>query len=93
MSDKPGITMARAVIDEGAFRELVAGRSVRLPTGTRGQFVELILSDIGFSRMADAIADAKADALAAQWGKADQQREQTSWHFPKSKFPPWRPKT
>ena len=50
MSDEAG----NFTIDEAQFRELVAGRSITL--GWHG----VILADIGFDRMAVALADAGA---------------------------------
>jgi hypothetical protein len=50
----------RAVLDEAVFRELVAGRVVKLELNTGGH-VELILRDIGWARMLQAIEDAKEE--------------------------------
>jgi hypothetical protein len=50
----------RISLDETDFRDLVAGLVVRL-VGHDGSPVELILSDIGWTRMTDAIAAARAD--------------------------------
>ena len=58
--------MIRAVIDQDAFEKLVAGKTVKISggaSGTAGRIeqsfhvveVELILSDIGFQAMIDAI--------------------------------------
>jgi hypothetical protein len=47
----------RVRLDEAGFRELVAGKVVRLVT-TDGTGVELILADIGFDRMELALTDA-----------------------------------
>jgi hypothetical protein len=47
----------RLILDEEAFRELVAGKVVELMTTTNTP-IELILSDIGWSRMLIAIEDA-----------------------------------
>jgi hypothetical protein len=44
----------RIVLDEGQFRDLVAGRVV----ADRRRGVEIMLADIGFARMAQAIAEA-----------------------------------
>jgi len=54
-------TMLRIVLDETAFRDLVAGKAVRLEaTNPEGPpaLVGIILSDIGFERMLRAIRDA-----------------------------------
>jgi hypothetical protein len=55
----------RAKIDEQAFRELVAGKVVRLETPRYGAeiAIEVILEDIGWGRMLDAIANAVAEQL------------------------------
>jgi hypothetical protein len=59
--------MIRLALDEAAFRDLVAGNVVKLRT-TTNLSVELLLSDIGWSRMLtaveDAIRTAGAQALA-----------------------------
>jgi hypothetical protein len=54
----------RLVLNEEAFRELVAGKVVKLMTTTNTP-IELILSDIGWERMFSAIRDADDDAAAA----------------------------
>jgi hypothetical protein len=54
MTQRPPI---RIVLDEEAFRALVAGAVASFPTlGDRN--VEIILSDIGFDRMLIAVEDA-----------------------------------
>jgi hypothetical protein len=52
------------VLDEEAFRELVAGKVVKLMTTTNTP-LELILSDIGWSRMLQAIDDAMRGQMHA----------------------------
>lgn len=54
MTDTPADLPMHLVLDETAFRELVAGRVVTLADGR----VKLILSDIGWWRMFQAIEDA-----------------------------------
>jgi hypothetical protein len=54
-----GMQPQRAVLDETAFRELVAGRVVRL----RVPAVELVLADIGWATMLRAVLDAMAPPL------------------------------
>jgi hypothetical protein len=51
-----GLQPQRVVLDETAFRELTAGRIVRL----RVPAVEIILSDIGWTSMLRAVIDAMA---------------------------------
>lgn len=51
--------VVRVALDEDAFRKLVRGEVVRVRS--RGLWVELILSDIGFGRMEKALVDALAD--------------------------------
>lgn len=55
----------RAVIDEAAFRDLVAGRVATLRTADGGR-VEIILSDIGWSRMLLAIDAARGEPYARE---------------------------
>lgn len=59
MSDRP----LRARLDEAAFRQLVAGEVVVLETNT-GQALELILADIGYTRLLRAVVDVKRPAAA-----------------------------
>ena len=47
----------RVRLEEADFRQLVAGKVVRLMSA-RGEVVEVILADIGFSRMSFALTDA-----------------------------------
>jgi hypothetical protein len=52
----------RARINEAAFRELVAGRMAKLETRHgAGLAVEVVLADIGWANMIDAIRDAVAE--------------------------------
>lgn len=47
----------RVVIDEKDFRQLVAGKVARL-ISANGEVVEVIIADIGWSRMSFALTDA-----------------------------------
>ena len=57
----------RVVIDEAAFRALVAGQAASLRTAD-GLEVEAILSDIGWAKMVAAFDDALATAFATKLG-------------------------
>jgi len=57
MAELPPI---RVRLDELTFRQLVAGEVVRL-VAARGESVELILADIGFDKMLDAIDAVRDD--------------------------------
>jgi hypothetical protein len=52
-----------ARINEEAFRELVAGKVVTLRNTSNGTMVKLILEDIGWGRMLDAIAAAVGEQM------------------------------
>jgi hypothetical protein len=53
-------TMSAIRLDEHEFRQLVAGKEVVTTAGNTGELVRMILADIGFNRMAAAIAVAVA---------------------------------
>jgi len=60
----------RIALDEAAFCDLVAGKEVER-ADLRGHKVQLILSDIGWDRMVDAIAEAMmASELPLGQGRA-----------------------
>jgi hypothetical protein len=55
------VSEIRIALDEQQFRQLVAGKEIVVPallTSPGRATVRIILSDIGFDRMAKAIADA-----------------------------------
>lgn len=57
----------RARIDEQAFRELVAGRVAKLETSDGDDLtVEVILADVGWDRMVDAVTDAMVEHLTPE---------------------------
>lgn len=62
---KRGLRAHRVALDEEGFRALVRGEVVRLRTAD-DHLVELILSDIGFGRMVDAVNAAIIEAPAAK---------------------------
>jgi hypothetical protein len=49
--------IVRVRLDEKEFRQLVAGKVVRLESA-KGEIVEMILADIGWDRMEFALTDA-----------------------------------
>jgi hypothetical protein len=57
----------RVVLDEAAFRELVAGRVAKVEAGMFDKTpIEIILADIGWARMLVAVEDAmRAQGAAA----------------------------
>lgn len=65
------IATVRVALDETAFRALVKGEVARLRASADDRVVEvqLILSDIGWERMAGALRDAMAPALEAAMDK------------------------
>jgi hypothetical protein len=54
-------------LDEPGFRKLVAGESVSLETAT-GQEVRLILADIGWGRIRNAVEQARDRTRAREHG-------------------------
>lgn len=62
--------VGRVALDEEGFRKLVRGEVVELRTADDHR-VELILSDIGFGRMVDAVNEAIIEAPAPKRWRDD----------------------